>query len=437
MMRRLCGVLLILLSAACAALFDMSAFAQVDDAPLLPALNAMHSIESSNAVNQLVSRTDPAQTFAYDADGNLTNGFTASQPGVTGGGVFPFTAVYDVENRLASLTYKDGKNITQAFQYTYSGDGLPAIVKRLENGVVKEETRFVRDGGLIIQERNASNAVTRQYAWGLNLGGGIGGLLNQRRSGKDYAYLYDASGNVEAVLNASQQVVAAYRYDPFGTLLANTGTFDQPFQFSTKRADARIGIVQYEFRNYLPVIGRWMTRDPLGEAGGLNLYAFVGNNPVNWVDPWGLASCNQQQRNFFDDMITPAETVAKEYNFDPNFLLGLSAHESGWLGQHGRDLNNAFGLTQAGGKNLTFEHISTSVDYWGEHYGGKVRDATSIDDFIKKLLVDLRSQGGLGPYNSVDPEWGKKIKDAYKSIVRRRGDPSCEPVKTPTTCGAR
>ncbi|GAK50186.1 YD repeat protein [Candidatus Moduliflexus flocculans] len=69
---------------------------------------------------------------------------------------------------------------------------------------------------------------------------------------------------------------------PFGTLLAKTGTFDQPFQFSTKRADARIGMVQYEFRNYLPAIGRWMTRDPLGEAGGLNLYAFVGNNPVDY-----------------------------------------------------------------------------------------------------------------------------------------------------------
>ncbi len=89
-------------------------------------------------------------------------------------------------------------------------------------------------------------------------------------------------------MNASQQVVAAYRYDPFGTLLAKTGTFDQPFQFSTKRYDARIGMVQYEFRNYLPHLGRWATRDPLGEAGGLNLYAFVGNNPVNWVDPWGL-----------------------------------------------------------------------------------------------------------------------------------------------------
>jgi len=129
----------------------------------------------------------------------------------------------------------------------------------------------------------------------MNLGGGSGGLLNQRRSGTDYAYLYDANGNVEAVLNSAQAVMAAYRYDPFGTLLAKTGTFDQPFQFSTKRYDARISMAQYEYRNYLPAIGRWLTLDPLGEAGGLNLYAFVGNNPVNWVDPWGLRVINNSQ----------------------------------------------------------------------------------------------------------------------------------------------
>jgi RHS repeat-associated protein len=112
--------------------------------------------------------------------------------------------------------------------------------------------------------------------------------LNLKRGTANYSYLYDGSGNVDAVLNSAQNVVAAYRYDPFGNVLAKTGTFNQPYGFSTKRYDAGIGLLQYEYRNYLPAIGRWTTRDPLGEAGGLNLYAFVGNNPVNWVDPWGL-----------------------------------------------------------------------------------------------------------------------------------------------------
>jgi RHS repeat-associated protein len=126
----------------------------------------------------------------------------------------------------------------------------------------------------------------------LNLGGGIGGLLNLKHTGQNYAYLYDGKGNVEAVLDNTQSVVAAYRYDPFGKLLAKTGTLDQPFGFSTKRYDAQTGLIEYGFRRYAPAIGRWTTRDPLGETGGINLYAFVGNNPVNWVDPWGLEIIN-------------------------------------------------------------------------------------------------------------------------------------------------
>ena len=82
--------------------------------------------------------------------------------------------------------------------------------------------------------------------------------------------------------------MAAYRYDPFGNLLAQRGTFTQPFRFMTKRTDTGAGLVSFGYRFYAPELGRWLTRDPLGEAGGLNLYAFVGNNPVNWVDPWGL-----------------------------------------------------------------------------------------------------------------------------------------------------
>ena len=137
-----------------------------------------------------------------------------------------------------------------------------------------------------MQERTETNGITREYAWGLHLGGGIGGLLRMRYRGQAYSYVSDASGNVEIVLNELQGVYAAYRYDPFGTLLAKRGA-TQPFGFSTKRTDAATGLVYFGYRFYAPHLGRWTSRDPLGEDGGLNLYAYVGNNPVNWVDPWG------------------------------------------------------------------------------------------------------------------------------------------------------
>ena len=49
-----------------------------------------------------------------------------------------------------------------------------------------------------------------------------------------------------------------------------------------------LGLVYYGYRFYCPNIAKWLTRDPIGETGGVNLYAFVLNNPVSWVDPWGL-----------------------------------------------------------------------------------------------------------------------------------------------------
>jgi RHS repeat-associated protein len=131
--------------------------------------------------------------------------------------------------------------------------------------------------------------VIREYVWGPSMGGGIGGLLAMREGGSDYYYyLYDGKGNVVALTDSSGTVVATYTYDPFGVLMEKTGSIDQPFRFSTKRYDEETGLSYYGYRFYSPSLGRWMTRDPLGEAGGINLYGFVGNNAINGIDPLGL-----------------------------------------------------------------------------------------------------------------------------------------------------
>jgi RHS repeat-associated protein len=109
-----------------------------------------------------------------------------------------------------------------------------------------------------------------------------------REGGADYYYLYDGKGNVTALTDSSGTVVATYSYDPFGVLMEKTGTLDQPFRFSTKRYDEDTGLSYYGFRFYSASLGRWITRDPLGEAGGINLYGFVGNNAINGIDPLGL-----------------------------------------------------------------------------------------------------------------------------------------------------
>jgi RHS repeat-associated protein len=230
---------------------------------------------TTNNLNQLLTSQGAFLnfTYSYDTDGGMNS------EAVTGGAAQNFSYLH---NRLYHVSQVKSTN------YSYSGDDF-LIKKQVKNGsLVENETRYVRFGDLVLQERDAANTVIREYTWGLNQGGGIGGLLNLTQGGQNYSYLYDGKGNVTSLINSSQAVAAAYSYDPFGNLMARTGTLDQPYRFSTKPYDDNTGLYYYGYRFYRPSIGRWISRDPIRERGGLNLYGFVQNNPVNRLDPLGL-----------------------------------------------------------------------------------------------------------------------------------------------------
>lgn len=251
-----------------------------------------------NRVNQLLGATSPARNFTYDADGNMTQGYTPDG--------YLFAATYDAENRLTSIQYTNGGSVVHRAEYSYSENHFLARKIEYENGSIVEDTRFVRDGYLLLQERDGSNNVAREYLWGLNRGGGIGGLLNLRQGEQDYSYLYDGKGNVTALIGSNQSAVAGYAYSPFGILMSQSGSIEQPFRFSTKPYDTKTGLVYYGYRFYSPVLGRWMTKDPLGEIGGINLYAFVGNNPVDYLDLLG-ENPTQQSDNEVKDLFNEME----------------------------------------------------------------------------------------------------------------------------------
>jgi RHS repeat-associated protein len=85
---------------------------------------------------------------------------------------------------------------------------------------------------------------------------------------------------------------ASYEYDPFGKATRTTGAMakENPFRFSTKRADDCTDLTSYEYRTHSPSIGRWLNRDPIEESGGLNLHAFNQNVPNLRFDRYGLDS---------------------------------------------------------------------------------------------------------------------------------------------------
>src|SRR5437870_13113673 len=96
------------------------------------------------------------------------------------------------------------------------------------------------------------------------------------------------------MLNSNQAGVAAYRYDPYGNTISSSGTLASAnvYRFSSKEIHFNSGLYYYGYRWYAPNLQRWLSRDPILEAGGINLYAFVNNNSMLSVDPWGEECTN-------------------------------------------------------------------------------------------------------------------------------------------------
>ena len=116
-------------------------------------------------------------------------------------------------------------------------------------------------------------------------------LFQQTPSGC-FTYAFDQAKNVTELFDSAGGIAAAYDHGPFGEDMAAAGPAAglNPFRFSSEVWDGALGLVCYTFRPYNPLDGRFLSRDPIGEQGGLNLYGFVGNDPVNVIDSLGLES---------------------------------------------------------------------------------------------------------------------------------------------------
>lgn len=245
---------------------------------------------ATNDLNQYL--TAGAKTFAHDEDGNLTN---------DGGRTFAWTA----ENRLRSIAPAVLVNGAQKidFEYDYLGRRISKIVSEW-NGIfyaVVRSEKFLYEGWNLtaVYDAENANALTKTYTWGLDLSrslrgaGGVGGLLGVEELSGTYSgvyyYAYDANGNVAQVLNGAGGTAAHYEYDPFGNTIYSSGAYANrnSFRFSTKYRDEG-GFYYYGYRYYDPAMGRWLSRDPIGENGGRNLYAFVRNGPIHHIDALGL-----------------------------------------------------------------------------------------------------------------------------------------------------
>jgi RHS repeat-associated protein len=224
---------------------------------------------AGNRLSEQVGATNHAST--YNALNQIS---TSTAPGTSR------TNEWDGENRLTAVI--EGNQRTE---FTYDGYGRRVAIRQLLNGTEVSHRRFIWCGTEICEERDAAGTVTKRFfPQGVKLEAGpmIG----------TYFYTRDHLGSIRELTDAGGNVRTRYAYDPYGRRTKLTGDVEADFGFAGMFWTPEAGLSLTLFRAYDAGLGRWLSRDPLNRAElseGPNLYAYVGNDPINEIDPLGLA----------------------------------------------------------------------------------------------------------------------------------------------------
>lgn len=248
----------------------------------------------------LTSVTDNGNTevFRHDSNGNLleTRGGSAITygPGDRPSQVGPDQLEYDALGNLVVWRAARGDS---RFEYTGEGwlkravlhDGTKAeyqydgTARRISKTVNGRRTEFYWNGVHLLGEKTAGKTIDYLFMPGSLF------LAGQTIGGRHYSYVFDQLATPTELIDDQGKIAWAADYSAFGEITAlRVDKVRQPFRFLGQYFDAELGWHYNRYRYFDPMMGRFTCPDPLGFAAGLNLYAYA-TNPVNWVDPLGLA----------------------------------------------------------------------------------------------------------------------------------------------------
>jgi len=257
--------------------------------------NDLTQTRAANAVNEITSLSTSPTAWTqpgYDAAGNMTSLPRPSAP--TSG----YLATYDAWHRLVKLRTDVTTPVTVA-EYAYDGLTRRTVKKTHASGTLSETRHFYYSAGWrLLEERiDAGTTYGAQYVWGLRYIDDC--VLRDRPSGSERLYvLQDANWNVDALYSSG--IVERYAYAPYGaptvlnadfTVKSGGTGYAWNVLYAGYKWDAESGLFQVRFRYLHPMLGNWVTRDPIGYGSDTNLYWNVYGNPIVYVDPFGLRPC--------------------------------------------------------------------------------------------------------------------------------------------------
>ncbi|HEV2434593.1 MAG TPA: RHS repeat-associated core domain-containing protein [Verrucomicrobiae bacterium] len=175
--------------------------------------------------------------------------------------------------------WTNGERLSSLFSY----DGFGRRVKIIEetNGVAGSTSQFVWSGTQLCEERDGNNNVTKQF---FANGEKIGGML--------YYFTKDHLGSIREMTDDGGMIRARYDYDPYGRRTKVQGDRDADFGYTGYYVHQASGLQLALYRAYDADLGRFINRDPIGEAGGINLYDYAQDDPLNRIDPLGFSDVN-------------------------------------------------------------------------------------------------------------------------------------------------
>lgn len=253
-----------------------------------------------------VPTTGTSKKFEYDANGNLRY---EKQPN----GTVIREYRWDQQNRLVRMLSGAHESV-----YEYDGQSRRIRITEKENGVQTKQETFIWCGSRICQKRSGSTMVRSYFSQGFEQGD------------NDYFYTRDHLGSVrEVMLGDGTTVGSRLSYDPWGRV-TEAGSVPSDFTYTGHFNDKATGLSLAWYRGYEPNLARWLSKDPIGLKGGLNLYAYV-TDPVRMTDPTGLQHApggaahppEKTRCNRFDNCSTLSkkigmldETIASHREFD-------------------------------------------------------------------------------------------------------------------------